>query len=158
MRKFAIIAWCVRVKIIFSGDFKNYLTKATKKYDVGLRKIKLPYFQVTEWVVQLIISKGSHQGRRALLCCILRLMQASWNIGNFNGVMEILLGLRYVAKEFFFSRAINAFTKIKSLNKDPGQKYHWRKRCHCRRRRRREEKGVWFSGAQEFRSGLNGWF
>ena len=51
-------------------------------------------FQVTEWVVQLIISKGSQPGRRALLSCVLRLMQASWNIGNFNGVMEILLGLR----------------------------------------------------------------
>ncbi len=50
--------------------------------------------QVTEWVVQLIISKGSPQGRRALLSCVLRLMQVSWNIGNFNGVMEILLGLR----------------------------------------------------------------
>ena len=53
------------------------------------------FLQVTEWVVQLIISKGSQPGRRALLSCVLRLMQASWNIGNFNGVMEILLGLRY---------------------------------------------------------------
>ena len=52
------------------------------------------FLQVTEWVVQLIISKGSQPGRRALLSCVLRLMQASWNIGNFNGVMEILLGLR----------------------------------------------------------------
>ena len=52
------------------------------------------FLQVTEWVVQLIISKGSQQGRRALLSCVLRLMQASWNIGNFNAVMEILLGLR----------------------------------------------------------------
>ena len=57
-------------------------------------KWKKPSFQVTEWVVQLIISKGSQPGRRALLSCVLRLMQASWNIGNFNGVMEILLGLR----------------------------------------------------------------
>ena len=104
---------------------KSILPKLNKKkYDDERKPNQITYFQVTEWVVQLIISKGSHQGRRALLCCILRLMQASWNIGNFNGVMEILLGLRYVAKEFFLSHATNAFTKIKSLNKDPGQRYH----------------------------------
>lgn len=59
-------------------------------------KIVSHFYLVTEWVVQLIISKGSQQGRRALLSCVLRLMQASWNIGNFNAVMEILLGLRFV--------------------------------------------------------------
>ena len=53
--------------------------------------------------MQLIISKGSQQGRRALLSCVLRLMQASWNIGNFNAVMEILLGLRSVLDIVFSS-------------------------------------------------------
>ena len=56
--------------------------------------------QVSEWIVHLVISQSGHAAsRRAVLGCILRTAQESWNIGNFNGVMEILLGLRYVMKE-----------------------------------------------------------
>ena len=51
--------------------------------------------QVSEWIVHLVISQSGHAAsRRAVLGCILRTAQESWNIGNFNGVMEILLGLR----------------------------------------------------------------
>lgn len=53
-------------------------------------------FQVSEWIVQLIISQTGQTSRRAALACVLRIAQVSWNIGNFNGVMEILLGLRSV--------------------------------------------------------------
>eukprot|EP00095_Tigriopus_kingsejongensis_P008943 snap_masked-scaffold199_size265817-processed-gene-1.10 protein:Tk08943 transcript:snap_masked-scaffold199_size265817-processed-gene-1.10-mRNA-1 annotation:"hypothetical protein TcasGA2_TC000206" len=49
---------------------------------------------VCEWIVQLIISQPSNTTRREALSCILRFAQASWNFGNFNGAMEILLGLR----------------------------------------------------------------
>ena len=52
-------------------------------------------WQVSEWIVHLVISQSGHAAsRRAVLGCILRTAQESWNIGNFNGVMEILLGLR----------------------------------------------------------------
>ena len=52
--------------------------------------------QVSEWIVHLVISQSGHAAsRRAVLGCILRTAQESWNIGNYNGVMEILLGLRY---------------------------------------------------------------
>ena len=55
----------------------------------------LPFFlQVSEWIVHVIISQGSRSGRRSVLNCLLRLAQVSWNIGNLNGVMEILIGLR----------------------------------------------------------------
>jgi hypothetical protein len=50
--------------------------------------------QVSEWILQLIISQSGHTSRRAALACVLRIAQESWNIGNFNAVMEILLGLR----------------------------------------------------------------
>ena len=54
-----------------------------------------PEQQVCEWIVHLVISQSGHPAsRRAVLGCILRTAQESWNIGNFNGVMEILLGLR----------------------------------------------------------------
>ena len=50
---------------------------------------------MSEWIVHLVISQSGHAAsRRAVLGCILRTAQESWNIGNFNGVMEILLGLR----------------------------------------------------------------
>ena len=68
--------------------------------------------------MQLIISKGSQQGRRALLSCVLRLMQASWNIGNFNAVMEILLGLRSVQLYYIYLWTVNDVTG-KTPWKDP---------------------------------------
>ena len=51
-------------------------------------------FQVSEWIVQVIISRSSNAMRREVLACILRIAQESWNIANYNGVMEILIGLR----------------------------------------------------------------
>ena len=51
-------------------------------------------FQVSEWIVHVIISQATRSGRRSVLNCLLRLAQVSWNIGNLNGVMEILMGLR----------------------------------------------------------------
>ena len=49
---------------------------------------------MSEWIVQLIISQGGRSNRKSALACVLRIAQASWNVGNYNGVMEILLGLR----------------------------------------------------------------
>lgn len=53
---------------------------------------------MSEWIVQLIISQSGHVARRAALACVLRLAQESWNIGNFNAVTEVLLGLRCVVQ------------------------------------------------------------
>ena len=58
------------------------------------------------------------KGRRALLSCVLRLMQASWNIGNFNAVMEILLGLRSVQLYYICLWTVNDVTG-KTPWKDP---------------------------------------
>ena len=60
-----------------------------------LRTTSSSFRQVSEWVVHLVVSQSGHPAsRRAVLGCVLRTAQESWNIGNFNGVMEILLGLR----------------------------------------------------------------
>ncbi|KAK4881726.1 hypothetical protein RN001_005045, partial [Aquatica leii] len=50
--------------------------------------------EVSAWITQLIISQPTHDARRAVLSCVLRVALASWNIGNFNGAMEIIAGLK----------------------------------------------------------------
>jgi len=54
--------------------------------------------QVSAWVTQLIVNQGSHDDRKAILSCILRLLQTCWNIGNFNAVAEIINGLKSVTR------------------------------------------------------------
>ncbi|KAK9884805.1 hypothetical protein WA026_009034 [Henosepilachna vigintioctopunctata] len=50
--------------------------------------------EVSSWVTQLIISQPTHDARRAVLSCVLRVALYSWNIANFNGAMEIIAGLQ----------------------------------------------------------------
>lgn len=50
--------------------------------------------EVSAWVTQLIISQPTHDARRAVVSCVLRVALSSWNIGNFNGAMEIIAGLK----------------------------------------------------------------
>jgi len=45
-------------------------------------------------VTHLIVNQNSHDDRKAILSCILRLLQTCWNIGNFNAVAEIINGLK----------------------------------------------------------------
>ncbi|XP_071449033.1 1-phosphatidylinositol 4,5-bisphosphate phosphodiesterase epsilon-1-like [Hetaerina americana] len=52
------------------------------------------FTEVSSWVTHLIITQPTHEDRKAVLSCILRLAISSWNIGNFNGAMEILAGLK----------------------------------------------------------------
>ncbi|CAG9818280.1 unnamed protein product [Phaedon cochleariae] len=50
--------------------------------------------EVSAWVTHLIITQPTHDARRAVLSCVLRVALSSWNIGNFNGAMEIIAGLK----------------------------------------------------------------
>lgn len=45
-------------------------------------------------MTNLIISQPTHEERKAFLSCILRVGLSCWNIGNFNGAMEIVAGLK----------------------------------------------------------------
>ncbi len=56
----------------------------------------LPFLQVSSWVTHIIITQPTHEDRKAVLSCILRLAQCCWNLGNFNTTVEILVGLRSV--------------------------------------------------------------
>lgn len=51
--------------------------------------------QVSSWITHLIISQPTHEDRKSILSCILRVALTCWNIGNFNGAMEIVAGLKY---------------------------------------------------------------
>ncbi|XP_053407871.1 uncharacterized protein LOC123546334 isoform X3 [Mercenaria mercenaria] len=50
--------------------------------------------EVSTWITQLIITQPTHDNRKAVLSCILRLLHYCWCLGNFNSAMEILSGLK----------------------------------------------------------------
>ncbi|CAJ0927914.1 unnamed protein product, partial [Mesorhabditis belari] len=50
--------------------------------------------EVSSWVTHLIVSQPTHDDRKATLNAILRIIETCWNIGNFNGAVEILMGLK----------------------------------------------------------------
>lgn len=47
-------------------------------------------------MAHFIVSQSSQEERKAAYACLLRAAMSCWNIGNFNGAMEITTGLRYV--------------------------------------------------------------
>ena len=53
-------------------------------------------WQVSSWVTQLLITQPTHEDRKAILSCIVRLAFYCWCIGNFNTTMEIVAGLKSV--------------------------------------------------------------
>ncbi|XP_062591377.1 uncharacterized protein LOC134252848 isoform X1 [Saccostrea cucullata] len=50
--------------------------------------------EVSSWVTQLLITQPTHEDRKAILSCIIRLAFYCWCIGNFNTTMEIVAGLK----------------------------------------------------------------
>ncbi|XP_073965184.1 1-phosphatidylinositol 4,5-bisphosphate phosphodiesterase epsilon-1-like [Choristoneura fumiferana] len=49
--------------------------------------------EVSAWVTELVLSQAA-EDRKAALACVLRVALTCWNIGNFNGAMEIVAGLK----------------------------------------------------------------
>ncbi|GFY47578.1 1-phosphatidylinositol 4,5-bisphosphate phosphodiesterase epsilon-1 [Trichonephila inaurata madagascariensis] len=50
--------------------------------------------EVSSWVTHIIVSQPTHEDRKAVLSCILRVATTCWNLNNFNTAMEILAGLK----------------------------------------------------------------
>ncbi|ENN78053.1 hypothetical protein YQE_05489, partial [Dendroctonus ponderosae] len=63
-------------------------SSSTSKSSIGT--LIKRFDEVSAWVTQLIISQPTHDARRAVVSCILRVALSSWNIGNFMGAMEII--------------------------------------------------------------------
>ncbi|KAF4517551.1 hypothetical protein B566_EDAN005115, partial [Ephemera danica] len=60
------------------------------------------HLNVSSWVTHLIITQPTHEDRKAVLSCILRVALSCWNMANFNGAMEIVAGLNKL-KPFWLS-------------------------------------------------------
>ncbi|XP_052770885.1 1-phosphatidylinositol 4,5-bisphosphate phosphodiesterase epsilon-1-like [Mya arenaria] len=60
----------------------------------GVEDLIHRFNEVHTWITQLIITQPTHDNRKAVLSCILRLLHYCWCLGNFNSAMEILAGLK----------------------------------------------------------------
>ncbi|KAG8182202.1 hypothetical protein JTE90_004139 [Oedothorax gibbosus] len=60
----------------------------------AVRGLVKRFQEVSSWVTHLIVSQPTHEDRKAVLSCILRVATTCWNLNNFNTAMEILAGLK----------------------------------------------------------------
>ncbi|XP_077544076.1 uncharacterized protein LOC144156122 [Haemaphysalis longicornis] len=86
--------------------------------------------EVSSWVTHIIISQPTHEDRKAVLSCILRIAMCCWNIGNFNTAMEVLAGLKSEKlKPFWLSLSdkdqlpVLEFLSQALLNPEPSEEY-----------------------------------
>ncbi|XP_059056599.1 1-phosphatidylinositol 4,5-bisphosphate phosphodiesterase epsilon-1-like [Achroia grisella] len=76
----------------------------TQQAKSTVRALIRRFNEVSAWVTELVLSQTSSEDRKAALACILRIALTCWNIGNFNGAMEIVAGLKSnKLKAFWFS-------------------------------------------------------
>lgn len=50
--------------------------------------------EVSSWVTHIIVSQPTHEDRKSVLLLLLRVIESCWNIANFNGAVELIMGLR----------------------------------------------------------------
>jgi hypothetical protein len=84
--------FCLFLKffIVISALFRDYLPPIANSFIC----LVLFTFQVSSWVTHLIVSPPSHDERKAVLSCLIRTAVICWNLGNFHGATEIIVGLR----------------------------------------------------------------
>lgn len=51
--------------------------------------------QVSSWVTWLVLTASSMEEKREVFSYLVHVAKSCWNMGNYNGVMEFLAGLRY---------------------------------------------------------------
>ncbi|XP_035226303.1 1-phosphatidylinositol 4,5-bisphosphate phosphodiesterase epsilon-1-like isoform X2 [Stegodyphus dumicola] len=59
-----------------------------------VKRLVKRFQEVSSWITHIIISQPTHEDRKAVLSCILRIATTCWNLANFNTAMEILAGLK----------------------------------------------------------------
>ncbi|XP_055387765.1 1-phosphatidylinositol 4,5-bisphosphate phosphodiesterase epsilon-1-like [Condylostylus longicornis] len=59
-----------------------------------IKSLQKRFDEVVCWVYHLITNQQTYEDRKAAFACLLRAALTCWNIGNFNGAMEITTGLK----------------------------------------------------------------
>ncbi|CAH0730128.1 unnamed protein product, partial [Brenthis ino] len=76
----------------------------TPQVKSSVRTLIRRFNEVSAWVTELVLTPSSLEDRKVTLSCILRVALTCWNIGNFNGAMEIVAGLKsHKLKTFWLS-------------------------------------------------------
>ncbi|VVC34658.1 Hypothetical protein CINCED_3A005174 [Cinara cedri] len=65
-----------------------------KSCSTALKSLVDWFNAVSSWTTHIVITQATYDDRKAILSCLLRVAKACWNIGNFNGAMEIMAGLK----------------------------------------------------------------
>lgn len=50
--------------------------------------------RISAWTAHLIIIQPTHDDRKAVLSCLIRVAQCAWNVGAFNTALQIIAGLK----------------------------------------------------------------
>ncbi|XP_039191939.1 1-phosphatidylinositol 4,5-bisphosphate phosphodiesterase epsilon-1 isoform X3 [Crotalus tigris] len=60
----------------------------------ALENLVTRFNEVSSWVTWLILTAGSMEEKREVFSYVIHVAKCCWNMGNYNGVMEFLAGLR----------------------------------------------------------------
>ncbi|XP_029312319.1 LOW QUALITY PROTEIN: 1-phosphatidylinositol 4,5-bisphosphate phosphodiesterase epsilon-1 [Cottoperca gobio] len=60
----------------------------------GVEDLVARFNEVSSWVTWLILTAGSMEEKREVFSYLVHVAKCCWNMGNYNGVMEFLAGLR----------------------------------------------------------------
>ncbi|CAN8024093.1 unnamed protein product [Ixodes persulcatus] len=131
----------VEYELFYSVDPVHYIRQVTvdlsgkagaaipKGHENTVQTLIARFNEVSSWVTHIIISQPTHDDRKAVLSCILRIAMSCWNIGNFNAAMEILAGLKQKLKPFWLSLSdkdqlpVLDFLSQALLNPEPSKEY-----------------------------------
>ena len=73
------------------------LTRGSSQHNASATRVHeliRRFQQVSAWVAHVIIAQQTHDDRKAVLSCLLRLAQTCWNLGSFNTATQIVAGLK----------------------------------------------------------------
>lgn len=97
-----VVCCSVKQRVIFSFILQTFLDGSQLSSVIRslYSLLTFPPYQVSSWVTQLIVTQATHEDRKAVLSCILRLAVYCCALGNFNSAVEILCGLRWARSLF----------------------------------------------------------
>lgn len=75
---------------------------------------------MSSWVTWLILTAGSMEEKREVFSYLVNVAKCCWNMGNYNGVMEFLAGLRYKDRHRRFVNILLCTHGFRTLVVTPG--------------------------------------
>ncbi|CAG7724464.1 unnamed protein product [Allacma fusca] len=69
-------------------------TDQAAQNQLGVNALIDRFNEISSWITHLLVSPPTHEERKAMLSCLLRVARTAWNLGAFGTAVEIIAGLK----------------------------------------------------------------